>query len=367
MAEMHGGMRFVELFAGIGGMGAGFRAVGGKCVFATDSNKFAMDTYQANNPNVPVHVGDIRKLGSSAIPDHDVLLAGFPCPPFSTMGIAVRRHLGTSIGMDSKEGNLFFEAARIINTHRPRFVVMENVKNFAFFENGCVLRRVYDTLSDMDYSISYRILNAAAWVPQYRSRIFIVAIHNGSECDLSTIPVPEKDKWPVLSTILHQSGKEAAEPPYTKGSPLQVSDKYTLSDKRWQFIQNRKRNNTNNKNRLPHIVQLVGPEDHSQALTTSCKHTLIKQYRSNPRYLTPRECARLMGFDSSRTPSFIIPMSDTQAYKQLGNSVVVPVIKEIAEIIKGRFTTGKLHGYGSLKSRPDLFAIFRRAKELKNS
>lgn len=330
-------MRFVELFAGIGGLGAGFQEVGGECVFANEYDKYAVTTYRANNPDVPVHDGDIRGLDASAVPEHDVLLAGFPCQPFSIAGISKRNAIGLPTGLNCHDqGNLFFEAARIIATRRPRVVVLENVKNFVTHNGGHTFEIVRETLAGMGYGVNHRVLNAAAWVPQHRKRVFIVARRDGGECALDTVAVPAEDQWPTMSAVLHRADDvEVAEPPYTEGSRLRVSPKYVLSDHMWEYLQAYKEGHAKRGNGFGYGI--VGPK--SRARTLSARYykdgseILVRRSRGNPRRLTPRECARLMGFDQSRRPSFAIPVSDTRAYRQFGNAVVVPASKAIAEVV----------------------------------
>ena len=328
-------MRFVELFAGIGGLGAGFEAVGGECVFANEYDKYAVTTYRANNPNVTVHDGDIRDLDAAAVPDHDVLLAGFPCQPFSLAGISKRNALGMPTGLNCHDqGNLFFEAARVIATKRPRVVVLENVKNFVTHNEGHTFRIVRQTLTGMDYAVNHRVLNAAAWVPQHRKRVFIVARRDGEACDLESIAIPAESDWPTMSAVLHRVGDgEVAEPPYTDF--LGVSSKYTLTPRLWQYLQAYKEGHAAKGNGFGY--GMVGPQ--SRARTLSARYykdgseILVRREGGNPRRLTPRECARLMGFDDSRSPSFTIPVSDTRAYKQFGNAVAVPASTAVAEVV----------------------------------
>ena len=330
--------RYAELFAGIGGLGAGFEAAGGECVYANEYDKYAAETYEANNPAVAVDTRNVRDVPGVDVPDHDVLLAGFPCQPFSVAGITKRRALGRATGMACQDqGNLFFEAARIIDEKRPRAVVLENVKNLARHDGGRTLTVIGKTLHDLGYGLRHRVLDAAAWVPQHRERIFIVALAKGDECDLDGIDVPGKAAWPTLRDVLHQAdGGEAAEPPYTQGRlRLRVAPKYTLSDHMWDYLQAYKRKHQDKGNGFG--FGLVGPNDRARTLSARYykdgAEILVKRRRGSPRRLTPRECARLMGFDRGRQSAFRIPVSDNQAYRQFGNAVAVPAAKVVADAV----------------------------------
>ena len=329
-------IKYVELFAGIGGLSEGFKLEGASCVFANEYDKYAAQTYEANN-SISVDRRDIREVRPEDIPGHDILLAGFPCQPFSIAGISKRRALGRATGMDCKDqGNLFFEAARIIAAHEPKAVVFENVKNLINHDGGNTFLVIKGTLEKLGYAVSARVLNAAAWVPQNRQRIFIIGVKGKDALSLDKIEVPIATEWPKLEAILHKSdGVEVAEHPYTRGSKrLCVSPKYVLTDHMWKYLQDYKRKHEAKGNGFG--FGLVGPSDSSRTLSARYykdgSEILIKR-RGNPRRLTPRECARLMGFDSSRTPRFKIPVSDNQAYKQFGNAVVVPMSRAIAKTV----------------------------------
>lgn len=327
--------RYAELFAGIGGLGAGFEAVGGECAYANEYDKYAAVTYEANNPSVVVDKRNVRAVQAEDVPDHDVLLAGFPCQPFSVAGITKRRALGRATGMACREqGNLFFEASRIIEAKKPRAVVLENVKNLLRHDRGRTLAIISETLRSLGYGLRYRVLDAAAWVPQHRERIFIVALSGKDECDMNSVAVPDKKTWPTLRSVLHQpDGKESAEPPYTLGrSRLRVNPKYTLSAHMWEYLQAYKRKHQGKGNGFG--FGLVGGGDRARTLSARYykdgAEILVRRRGSNPRRLTPRECARLMGFDNGRGSEFRIPVSDNQAYRQFGNAVAVPAAKAIA-------------------------------------
>ncbi len=329
-------IKYVELFAGIGGLGAGFKMGGATCVFANEYDKYAAQTYAANNA-IEVDKRDVREVRPDDIPDHDILLAGFPCQPFSVAGISKRRALGIATGMDCKDqGTLFFEAARLIRAHMPRMVVFENVKNLINHDGGNTFKVIVNTLKTLGYAVSTCLLNASAWVPQNRQRVFVVGVKGGDPCELNNLVVPDAEEWPALKTILHKSdGNEVAEPPYTHGAKrLCVSQKYFLTDRMWSYLQDYKRKHEAKGNGFG--FGLVGPSNSSRTLSARYykdgSEILIKR-RGNPRRLTPRECARLMGFDSGRSADFKIPVSDNQAYKQFGNAVVVPMSRAIAATI----------------------------------
>jgi len=321
----------VELFAGIGGLGEGFRRSGAKGVYANEYNKFAAQTYAANNPDVEVDNRDVRQVSASDVPDHEILLAGFPCQPFSVAGISKRRSLGMATGMNcNDQGNLFFEAARIIEEKQPLLVVLENVKNIATHDGGRTFRIITTTLQDLGYGVNSRLLDAAAWVPQHRERVFVVALRGGAECDLGGIDIPQQA--PTLAEILHQAdGREDVEEPYTHGSRLRVSDKYILTDRLWGYLREYKAKHRAKGNGFGY--SLVGPQDKARTLSARYykdgSEILVKR-GGNPRRLTPRECSRLMGFDCGRRAGFRIPVSDNQAYRQFGNAVSPPVAHAVA-------------------------------------
>ena len=341
--------RFIDLFAGIGGFRVGFEAIGGKCVFTSEQDRFSQKTYKANFPDDSHTIaGDITAIEEKDIPAHDLLLAGFPCQPFSIAGISKKNSLGKAHGFDDEtQGTLFFDIVRILRYHKPRAFLLENVKNLQSHDNGNTLRVILNALDRLDYEVDYRIINAQNWVPQHRQRIFISGFHR----DFSTgyrmrdVVIP-KGYRPVLKDILHpENGSEPVEPPYTTGSLAKVADKYTLTPKLWGFFQ---------KHAAKHRAagagfgfSLKGSGDIAGTLTAHYfkggSEILIKQNNNIPRRLTPRECCRLMGFDRPGTGPWIIPVSDTRAYRQFGNAVVVPVIMAIADAMKPWLTDTKTH------------------------
>lgn len=330
---------FIDLFAGIGGIRKGFEAVGGRCVFTSEWDEYAKRTYKANFHDEHQIVGDITKVAASRIPHHDVLLAGFPCQPFSIAGVSKKNALGRKHGFeDDTQGTLFFDVLRIIKHHRPAALLLENVKNLKSHDKGTTFRVIEGALKEAGYSVSTRVIDAKGYVPQHRERIFIAGFRTDTGFNFDKLNFADPTKGPVLGSILHNES-ELPELHYTlptdsKGSNAAsfVNAKYTLTDKLWEYLQAYKKKHQEAGNGFG--FGLNGPEDKARTLSARYykdgSEILIRQDNKNPRRLTPRECARLMGYDDSRTPEFIIPVSDTRAYKQFGNSVVVPVIKEIA-------------------------------------
>ena len=321
--------RFIDLFAGIGGMRLGFEAIGGRCVFTSEWDRWAQKTYLRNFPDGDDHVfvGDIRPYGAEPwrIPRHDVLLAGFPCQPFSLAGVSKKNSLGRAHGFDCEhQGNLFFEIARIIDCHRPTAFLLENVKNLRSHDGGRTFQVIRRTLEeDLGYRLSTRIISSAPFVPQKRERIFIVGFREDvsfSFDDFDSI-LPPQHQWPTLGSIL-QSHNE-------------VDAKYTLTPHLWRYLQEYRRKHEAAGNGFGFTIH--GPGDVARTLSARYhkdgSEILIEQPGSRPRRLTPRECARLMGFERDGR-SWIIPVSDTQAYRQFGNAVVVPVIEAIARYMQ---------------------------------
>lgn len=326
--------KFIDLFAGIGGMRLGFETLGGQCVFTSEWDKYAQQTYLANYECDHEVAGDITQIKSQAIPPHDLLLAGFPCQPFSIAGVSKKNALNRPHGfLDDTQGTLFFEIARILKHHRPKAFLLENVKNLVNHDKGKTFKVIANVLSkELGYHIHYKVIDAQSWVPQHRERILIVGFREHNDFTFDTLPIPQST--PKLEQILHpENGAETPESPYTIGVEAKVNLKYTLSDHLWNYLQAYAEKHRKKGNGFG--FGLVGPSNVARTLSARYykdgSEILIQQDGNNPRRLTPRECARLMGFDSSEKPSFIIPVSDTQAYKQFGNAVVVPVIKAVAK------------------------------------
>lgn len=354
--------RFVDLFAGIGGIRLAFESIGGECVFTSEWNKFAQQTYARNFGHVlpgfvdefhedssgHVFAGDITKIEASTIPDHDVLLAGFPCQPFSIAGVSKKNSLGLEHGFaDATQGTLFFDVARIIEEKQPQAFMLENVKNLLSHDKGRTFKVIKETLEDeLGYSIAFKIVNGASYVPQGRQRIIIVGFkdpsvfegENGFSFDnlASQLHVDGTTKLinPTMVSILHpEDGTETAEAPFTEGNLATVNEKYILTPNLWIYLKNYAAKHRAAGNGFGY--GLVGPE--SVARTLSARYhkdgseiLVSRGIGERPRRLTPRECARLMGFPES----YEIPVSDTQAYRQFGNSVVVPAVTAVAEEMK---------------------------------
>lgn len=325
---------FIDLFAGIGGIRRGFEAAGGKCVFTSEWNHFARQTYAANFACNHPFPGDITQVNVEDIPKHDLLVGGFPCQPFSIAGVSKKNALGRPHGFsDETQGTLFFDVARIIKHHQPAAFMLENVKNLESHDKGNTFRVIRQTLQDLGYTLDYRVINGKGFVPQNRERIFIVGFKEETDFDFSTLTTPNAKHGPTMSHVLHpQDGSETAEPPYTAGNLAAVDPKYTLSPKLWDYLQAYAAKHKKQGNGFG--FGLVGPDDKARTLSARYykdgSEILIDQPKNRPRRLTPRECARLMGFDRPNQPPMIIPVSDTQAYKQFGNAVVVPVIEAVA-------------------------------------
>jgi DNA (cytosine-5)-methyltransferase 1 len=328
-----GRFTFIDLFAGIGGFRLAFERVGANCVFSSEWNRYACQTYQANFGDIP-H-GDITRIPVSEIPDHDVLTAGFPCQPFSIAGVSKKNALKLPHGFqDITQGTLFFNLASIIEYHRPKAFILENVKNLVNHDKGNTFRVILSTLrEELGYHVQFRVIDARPWVPQHRERILIVGFREKNGFSLNSLPIPDPLAGPKLRTILHpEDGSERPEKPYTIGALAQVSPKYSLTDHLWGYLQEYAEKHRKKGNGFGYGI--VGPEDTARTLSARYfkdgSEILVRQDGKNPRRLTPRECARLMGFDTPGQAPFRIPVSDTQAYKQFGNAVVVPVIESAA-------------------------------------
>lgn len=303
---------FIDLFAGIGGIRIPFQELGGKCVFTSEWDKFAQKTYHVNFGDMPN--GDITKINNEEIPDFDVLLGGFPCQPFSQAGLKK--------GFSDTRGTLFFEIERIIKAKRPKAFLLENVKQLRGHDRGRTLKVILEHLDALDYQVTYDVLRAADFgVPQNRERIYIVGF------DRRYYGLDDKYKFPFPEPT-HQKTR--------LGDILEdnVDEKYTISQKLYEGHIRRKAEHQKKGNGFGFSLFNA---DSEYTNTISARYykdgseILIDQGPDiPPRKLTPRECARLQGFPES----FIIPVSDTQAYKQFGNSVAVPVIRAIAKSIR---------------------------------
>lgn len=330
---------FIDLFAGIGGLRRGFESIGGKCVFTSEWDKYSQKTYAANFPDDDHDInGDITKIAVEDIPAHDVLLAGFPCQPFSIAGVSKKNALGRAHGFEDKtQGTLFFDVARIIAHHQPAAFLLENVRNLIGHDRGRTFQTIKDVLTEeLGYTIDWRVIDGRSWTPQHRERIFIIGFREDQGFSFADFKLP--DAKPKLRDILHPGdGSEAPDQRFTVGNSGRVSEKYTLTDHLWNYLQRYKEKHQAAGNGFG--FGLVGPNDVARTLSARYykdgSEILIEQGEGKPpRRLTPRECARLMGFDDPQGSEFIIPVSDTQAYRQFGNSVVVPTVKAVAEHMK---------------------------------
>jgi DNA (cytosine-5)-methyltransferase 1 len=321
---------FIDLFAGIGGIRIGLSRAGGRCVYSCEIDRFARQTYEANFG--PCEGSDVREVDATSIPDHDVLAAGFPCQPFSIAGVSKKLSLGRRHGFeDEKSGNLFFEIVRILEAKRPPVVLLENVKNLRTHDQGRTFAIVVARLENLGYNVESRVVDARPWVPQHRERTFIVGLHRDSHEDARfAFPAPPTGgPLPRLRDIL--------EPAW--------DPKYVLSEHLWNYLQEYRRKHRAAGNGFGY--GLFGGEDIARTLSARYhkdgSEILIDTQSRLPRRLTPIECARLMGFPSPivglpaegskiREPleSFHIPVSDTQAYRQFGNAVVVDVVEHLA-------------------------------------
>jgi DNA (cytosine-5)-methyltransferase 1 len=332
---------YIDLFAGIGGFRKAFDTIGGKCVFTSEWDKDCRTTYLANYTCDHEVAGDIREYtldeeSLARIPKHDVLVAGFPCQPFSIAGVSKKNSLGKQHGFKCEtQGTLFFDLAQIIEYHKPPAILLENVKNLTSHDQGNTFRVIRKTLEEeLGYKVFYRVIDGQKWVPQHRERILIVGLKNNTGFNFEDLSVPD-DVAPRLGSILHKrnSGEED-EPPYFENG--KVGEKYTLTPRLWEYLQNYKKKHQAKGNGFG--FGLFGPDDVARTLSARYykdgSEILIRQHGKRPRRLTPRECARLMGFDKPVENSFKIPVSDTQAYRQFGNSVIVPVAEAVAKLMK---------------------------------
>ena len=347
---------FIDLFAGIGGLRRGFEVIGGKCVFTSEWDKYSVKTYLTNNVCDHEVAGDIRKISAEDIPVHDVMLAGFPCQPFSLAGVSKKNALGHRHGFHcDAQGTLFFDIARILDHHRPRAFLLENVKNLISHDRGRTFQVIRHTLEDeLGYQIDCRVIDAKGFVPQHRERIFIAGFREPNNFNFCDLVIPDSDTGPKLGTILHpEDGSEEPEEHFTHGPTARVSTKYTLSDHLWSYLQIYAQKHRAKGNGFG--FGLVGKNDVARTLSARYfkdgSEILIRQEgRRNPRRLTPRECARLMGFDGADEKRFKIPVSDTQAYKQFGNAVVVPVVEAVARHMSPWIVGGVAEGQREVKA-----------------
>lgn len=330
---------FIDLFAGIGGIRQAFEFNGGRCVFTSEWDEYAQRTYHANFADGLAIAGDITQVHTAEIPNHDVLLAGFPCQPFSIAGVSKKNALGRAHGFaDETQGTLFFDVARILQVKRPAAFLLENVKNLQSHDKGNTFRVILQTLrEELGYQVFWTTLDGQHWTPQHRERTVIVGFRDQTGFTWNALHLPSKTQV-RLASILHKT--DGSEPflthddnKYFDHTHQRVLAKYTLSDHLWTYLKNYAQKHRSKGNGFG--FGLVYPDSITRTLSARYykdgSEILVWQGENkNPRRLTPRECARLMGYPDN----FIIPVSDTRAYKQFGNSVVMPVFKEVARIMK---------------------------------
>lgn len=323
-ANISGWFRFIDLFAGIGGLRKGFESIGGRCVFTSEWDKNSQKTYANNFPDNHPIAGDIREYSEKPdlVPEHDVLLAGFPCQPFSIAGVSKKNALGRQHGfLDETQGTLFFDTAQIIAHHKPAAFLLENVKNLESHDGGRTFRTILNVLeNDLEYHVQYRVISSEPWVPQKRQRIFIAGFKRPTEFNFKALELPPAENGPKLGSILEDD----------------VHPKYTLTEHLWNYLQDYKKKHSAAGNGFG--FSLFGPNDVTRTLSQRYykdgSEILVDQPGNRPRRLTPRECARLMGFDRPGKPFILKDVSDTQLYRQFGNAVVVPVVEFVADAMK---------------------------------
>ena len=365
---------FIDLFAGIGGIRKGFERAGGKCLFTSEWNKYAVRTYKANHhcdSDEHVFNEDIRDITltnrsditddeaynhiDKNVPDHDVLLAGFPCQPFSLAGVSKKNSLGRKHGFEcDTQGTLFFDVARIINAKKPAAFLLENVKNLRSHDKGKTFKVITDSLEELGYWVADvesfgpgdpKIIDAQKFVPQHRERIALVGFRKDLNIsdDFTLRDLVFPDKVPSFKDILEPEE--------------QVDPKYILTEKLWAYLYNyaikhREKGNgfgfglMTERDPVARTLSARYHKDGSEILVDRGWNDEKgfedqENLENRPRRLTPRECSRLMGFDDANGAEFKIPVSDTQAYKQFGNSVAVPVFEAVAQLMRPRIIEAK--------------------------
>lgn len=310
--------RFIDLFAGIGGMRLGLERLGGECVYTCEIDKHCRKTYEAWFGDSEI-AEDITAVDPVKIPAHDVLAAGFPCQPFSVAGVSKKNSLGRSHGFQDKaQGTLFYNLAEIIRAKRPPVVLLENVKNLRSHDKGRTWQTILEILEGLNYAVFSKIIDAADYVPQHRERIFIVCFDAKmfTKSPPFQFPEPPNGPAPRLGSILED----------------QPESKYTLTDNLWKYLVDYAAKHRKKGNGFGYGIG--DPDGVSRTLSARYykdgSEILIAQKGKNPRRLTPSECQKLMGF-----PDWEFPVSDMQAYRQCGNAVVPLVIEQIAaQIVK---------------------------------
>lgn len=325
--------KFIDLFAGIGGLRQAFQSAGGQCVFTSEWNKFAIQTYVSNFGCCHPIVGDITDVAAENVPDHDILLAGFHCQPFSLAGVSKKNSLGRKHGFeDETQGTLFFDVARIISEKKPSAFVLENVKNLISHDKGNTFKVIMKTLEEsLGYRVTYKVMDSRPWVPQKRERIVIVGVRGGHSFNFDTVAVPEQG--PRMGSILHDpENPETWDEVYAPGGNV---DAFALTDNLWKYLQDYAAKHAEKGNGFGY--GLVSADSVSRTISARYhkdgSEILVARDNGNPRRLTPRECARLMGIDNPSVPPLHIPVSNSQSWKQFGNSVVTPMFGAVAKAL----------------------------------
>lgn len=316
--------KFIDLFAGIGGFRKGFEDAGFKCVFTSEINKPCQKVYEANFGDIPF--GDITKINPTDIPDFDILLGGFPCQPFSISG--------KKMGFEDTRGTLFFDICRIIDIKKPRIVVLENVKHLTHHDKGRTFTTILKTLMDLGYNVTHKILNAQDFgLPQNRERIFIIATKK-YYFDFSKL---KKKKKVILRDFLDKDGDFE----YIDKSEYTLIENPKKQDSGLIFVGYRNKNiwkkgvreNTEHLSRVHRqpnrIYSINGTHPTIPSQETAGRFFIYIPELDAVRKLTINECYKIMGFDSD----FIKHSNVGEQYKQIGNSVAIPVIRAIAESI----------------------------------
>ena len=330
---------FIDLFAGIGGIRKGFEHIGGKCVFTSEWDKYARQTYAANFNEAEADIaGDIWAVPLDAIPDHDVLVGGFPCQPFSLAGVSKKNALGRAHGFAcDAQGTLFFRVAEIIKEKRPAAFMLENVKNLLSHDKGTTFRVIKHVLEhELGYKVFHKVIDGQRWTPQHRERIYIVGFRDDVGFDW-----PDESAWPKPGVVKVGAILE---------NNYSVDSKYTLTDHMWSYLQRYRDKHAKAGNGFG--CSVVEPGDTTRTLSARYykdgSEILVSQGPDkNPRRLTPLECARLMGFGDD----FKFVVSDTQLYRQFGNSVVVPAVKAVAEAMEPYLAKSLKQGKASGKAK----------------
>ncbi len=319
---------FIDLFAGIGGFRIAFQRLGGKCVFSSEWDKYAQKTYEANFGEVPF--GDIREIDEKTIPEHDVLCAGFPCQPFSLAGVSKKNSLGKKHGFeDETQGTLFFNIAKVLECKKPKAFFLENVKNLLRHDKGKTFAVIEKTLKELGYVFNYKIVDAGAWVPQHRERIFLVGFNpdkvNISQKEILIPTTPQKSyRYPELKNLINDN-----------------VEGFTIGPGTWETLKRHKQHHAKNGNGFGYSLLTFPIKNGQVTRTISARYhkdgaeILIEQKNNRPRRLTIEEAMQLQGYNPKK---FVFPVSKTQAYRQIGNSIAIPAVtdtaKEIAQFIK---------------------------------